>query len=85
VAPIYHRKLWEVSYIDQALWRAGKLQSGMAGPGFGCGQEVLPSLFAKHAHVSNEAASRTQGRPKQHKHKWLGHRRQHSEGSATRV
>lgn len=48
VAPIYHRKLWELSYIAQALWSAGKLQPGMAGLGFGCGQEVLPSLFAKH-------------------------------------
>jgi 2-polyprenyl-3-methyl-5-hydroxy-6-metoxy-1,4-benzoquinol methylase len=48
VAPIYHRKLWELSYIAQALWGAGKLQPGMAGLGFGCGQEVLPSLFAKH-------------------------------------
>ena len=48
VAPIYHRKLWELSYIAQALWSAAKLRPGMAGLGFGCGQEVLPSLFAKY-------------------------------------
>jgi 2-polyprenyl-3-methyl-5-hydroxy-6-metoxy-1,4-benzoquinol methylase len=48
VAPIYHRKLWELSYIAQALWHAGKLRPGMTGLGFGCGQEVLPSLFAKY-------------------------------------
>ena len=48
VAPIYHRKVWELSYIAQALWHAGKLRPGMAGLGFGCGQEVLPSLFAKY-------------------------------------
>ena len=44
----YHRKLWEFCYIVQALWTAGKLRPGMAGLGFGCGDEPLPSLFAKY-------------------------------------
>ena len=48
VAPIYHRKLWELCFIAQTLRTGGKLTSGMSGLGFGCGQEVLPSLFAKY-------------------------------------
>jgi 2-polyprenyl-3-methyl-5-hydroxy-6-metoxy-1,4-benzoquinol methylase len=44
----YHRKLWEFSYIAQALWAEGKLGAGMTGLGFGCGDEPLPSLFAKY-------------------------------------
>jgi len=44
----YHRKLWEFTYIAQALWQHGKLKPGLRGLGFGCGTEPLPSLFAKH-------------------------------------
>jgi len=44
----YHRKLWEVVYVAQALWSAGKLASGARGLCFGCGTEPLPSLFAKY-------------------------------------
>ena len=47
-ARVYHRKLWELVYIAQALWSAGKLASGSRGLGFGCGKESLPSLFAKY-------------------------------------
>lgn len=46
--PIYHRKLWELAYIAQALFNADKLRRGMIGLGFGCGREPLPSLFAKY-------------------------------------
>jgi 2-polyprenyl-3-methyl-5-hydroxy-6-metoxy-1,4-benzoquinol methylase len=48
VAPIYHRKLWELCYIAQSLFADGKLRPGMRGLGFGCGEEPLPSLFAKY-------------------------------------
>jgi len=48
VAPIYHRKLWELCYIAQGLFADGKLRPGMRGLGFGCGEEPLPSLFAKY-------------------------------------
>jgi 2-polyprenyl-3-methyl-5-hydroxy-6-metoxy-1,4-benzoquinol methylase len=44
----YHRKLWEFVYIAQALWAGNKLAAGMHGLGFGCGNEPLPSLFAKY-------------------------------------
>lgn len=44
----YHRKLWEMCYVAQAIFGTGKLQPGSAGLGFGCGEEVLPSLFAKY-------------------------------------
>ena len=45
---MYHRKGWELAYIAQAFWAAGKLADGMVGFGFGCGKEPLPSLFAKY-------------------------------------
>jgi SAM-dependent methyltransferase len=48
LAPVYHRKLWEFCYVAQALWSARKLMPTMCGLGFGCGQEPLPSLFAKY-------------------------------------
>jgi SAM-dependent methyltransferase len=44
----YHRKLWEFCYIAQNLYAHGALQDGKKGLAFGCGQEPLPSLFAKH-------------------------------------
>ncbi len=44
----YHRKLWEFCYIAQALWKAGKLKPGQSGLGFGCGNEPLVGVFAKH-------------------------------------
>lgn len=47
-APIYQRKLWEFCFIAQVLWHAGMLAPGRAGLGFGCGDEPLPSLFARH-------------------------------------
>jgi len=47
-APIYHRKLWELAYVAEALHAAGKLEPGIRGLGFGCGEEPLPSLFTKH-------------------------------------
>ena len=45
---VYHRKLWELVYVPQTLWSAGKLASGSRGLGFGCGKECLPALFAKY-------------------------------------
>ena len=47
-APIYHRKVWELCYIAQAIYNSGKLKPGMKGLVFGCGDEPLPSLFAKY-------------------------------------
>lgn len=47
-APYYHRKIWEFCYICQALFGEGKLAPAHQGLGFGCGQEPLPSLFAKY-------------------------------------
>lgn len=43
-----HRKLWENAFIAQAANRRGILNEGNAAIGFGCGQEPLPSLFAKY-------------------------------------
>jgi SAM-dependent methyltransferase len=47
-APRYHRKLWELAFIAQALYSEGTLAPGSNGLGFGCGQEPLPALFAKY-------------------------------------
>jgi SAM-dependent methyltransferase len=46
--PIYHRKIWEFCYICQVLFAEGMLAPGRCGLGFGCGEEPLPSLFAKY-------------------------------------
>jgi len=46
IARVYHRKIWELCYIPQALYEHGMLMQGMKGIGFGCGEEPLPSLFA---------------------------------------
>ena len=42
----YHRKLWELGYICQALFERGMLSSGKRGLGFAVGQEHLPAYFA---------------------------------------
>ncbi len=42
----YHRKLWELAYVLQALYDAGHLVEGRRGIGFGCGSEPLSSYFA---------------------------------------
>lgn len=41
-----HRKLWEWSYIAQALLERGVLREGSRGLGFAVGREPLPALFA---------------------------------------
>jgi len=46
--PFYHRKIWEFCYICQVLFMGGMLARGRCGLGFGCGEEPLPSLFAKY-------------------------------------
>jgi SAM-dependent methyltransferase len=44
----YHRKTWELTYVPQILFNEGKLREGNRGLGFACGEEPLPSLFAKY-------------------------------------
>lgn len=43
---VFHRKLWELAYVLQALYENGHLEAGRRGLGFGCGEEALPSYFA---------------------------------------
>jgi 2-polyprenyl-3-methyl-5-hydroxy-6-metoxy-1,4-benzoquinol methylase len=45
-ARLFHRKLWELAYVLQAIHENGHLRSGARGLGFGCGEEPLPSYFA---------------------------------------
>ncbi|WEJ99506.1 MAG: methyltransferase domain-containing protein [Candidatus Sphingomonas phytovorans] len=43
---IYHRKLWELAYVLQAIMEHGHLRDGARGLGFGCGVEPIPSYLA---------------------------------------
>lgn len=43
---IYHRKIWELAYVLQALFEGGHLTHGQRGLGFGCGAEPIPSYLA---------------------------------------
>ena len=45
---VYHRKLWELSYVLQAIHENGHLHEGVRALGFGCGQEPIPSYLAAH-------------------------------------
>jgi SAM-dependent methyltransferase len=61
-APYYHRKIWELCYICQVLFTEEKLTPDRRGLGFGCGQEPLPSVFAKYG-VQVMATDLDQHRP----------------------
>ena len=43
---VYHRKIWELCYVLQALYNFDLIRPGARGVGFGCGEEALPSLLA---------------------------------------
>ena len=45
---VFHRKLWELAYLLQALHENGHLAPGARGLGFGCGEEPIPSYLAAH-------------------------------------
>lgn len=46
VPVVFHRKLWELAYVLQALWEHGCIAQGKRGVGFGCGVEPIPSYLA---------------------------------------
>jgi len=43
---LFHRKLWELCYVLQALWERGCLEEGRRGLAFGCGREAIASYLA---------------------------------------
>jgi 2-polyprenyl-3-methyl-5-hydroxy-6-metoxy-1,4-benzoquinol methylase len=43
---VFHRKLWELAYVLQAIYENGHMREGAKGLGFGCGVEPLPSYLA---------------------------------------
>lgn len=43
---LYHRKIWELSFVLQNMHAFGLLRPEMRGLGFGCGEEPIPSLLA---------------------------------------
>jgi 2-polyprenyl-3-methyl-5-hydroxy-6-metoxy-1,4-benzoquinol methylase len=45
---VFHRKIWELAYVLQAIYENGHMQPGARGLGFGCGVEPLPSYLAAH-------------------------------------
>jgi 2-polyprenyl-3-methyl-5-hydroxy-6-metoxy-1,4-benzoquinol methylase len=46
LAHLFHRKLWELVYVLQAIYEGGHLRAGARGLGFGCGEEPIPSYLA---------------------------------------
>jgi 2-polyprenyl-3-methyl-5-hydroxy-6-metoxy-1,4-benzoquinol methylase len=45
---LFHRKLWELAFVLQAIYEEGHMRAGARGLGFGCGQEPVPSYLASH-------------------------------------
>ena len=45
---LYHRKMWELAYVLQAMFEEGHIRAGQRGLGFGCGTEPIPSYLAAH-------------------------------------
>jgi SAM-dependent methyltransferase len=43
---VFHRKIWELCFVLQALHDRDHLRPGARGLGFGCGTEALPSYLA---------------------------------------
>lgn len=46
MAPVYHRKIWEVAYILQAIHESGCVNPGAEALGFAVGQEPIPAMLA---------------------------------------
>jgi len=46
IGRIYHRKVWELAYVLQAIHNHGSMRPGARGLGFGCGREPLASYLA---------------------------------------
>lgn len=45
-AHVFHRKVWELAYVLQALHDHDLIRPGARGLGFGCGEEAIPSYLA---------------------------------------
>ncbi len=45
-AVVFHRKVWELCYVLQAVHENGLMRDGVHGLGFGCGAEPLASYLA---------------------------------------
>jgi hypothetical protein len=52
VPVVFHRKLWELAYVLQAVWEHGCMESGKRGLGYGCGVEPIASYLASRDVVS---------------------------------
>jgi SAM-dependent methyltransferase len=45
IVPRYHRKIWELAFVLQALWEAGMLAPARRGLGFAVGAEPIPAFL----------------------------------------
>jgi 2-polyprenyl-3-methyl-5-hydroxy-6-metoxy-1,4-benzoquinol methylase len=45
---VFHRKIWELAYVLQAIFENGHMRRDVRGLGFGCGVEPIPSYLASH-------------------------------------
>ena len=48
IGRVFHRKVWELAFVLQAIHRHGSMRPGARGLGFGCGREPIPSYLAAH-------------------------------------
>jgi hypothetical protein len=48
---VFHRKIWELAYVLQAIYNHDAIGPGKRGLGFGCGQEPLPSYLTSKGAV----------------------------------
>jgi 2-polyprenyl-3-methyl-5-hydroxy-6-metoxy-1,4-benzoquinol methylase len=46
MTPLYHRKVWEIAFILQAIWESGLATTGRSALGFAVGQEPIPAVLA---------------------------------------
>jgi SAM-dependent methyltransferase len=46
MVPFYHRKVWEMAFVAQAIWEAGLMAPGRRALGFAVGQESMPGFLA---------------------------------------
>jgi 2-polyprenyl-3-methyl-5-hydroxy-6-metoxy-1,4-benzoquinol methylase len=44
---VFHRKIWELAYVLQAIYDHGSIREGTRGLGFGCGREPIPSYLGQ--------------------------------------
>ncbi|MFC7553840.1 hypothetical protein ACFQU7_18870 [Pseudoroseomonas wenyumeiae] len=47
MVPFYHRKVWEMAFVAQAIWEAGLLAPGRRALGFAVGRKPCPASWPR--------------------------------------